>query len=425
MTILIAIGKRSEVIKTAPIIRELRKRRRSFILVDVQQEKGWFMKGSHYLELNYPKPHYTVKFEGSSVKKLTYNLLDILEDEEPDYVMATGYSKTILAASIAANMVNLPFLHVESGHRTYNLKDEDEIRRQIIDSLSTICYASTKTACSTLLEEGMPGNQVIHTGSTAIDSLVEFLGSARERSQIIEELELNNEEFSIITLRKPENISEEALREVLNAIRSLDEFFVMPLHSEAREALHRLGLYEEFLNTSNILMVEPLDYLDFIALEYSANIVVTDSGTVSEEAAYLSKPLVILGETTRNELVDNGLALRSNLIEKDMVEKIKLAKESRGKSRKSAARILGNGTASEIIAEHVVNSKIVSNPRVKFNYSLGFPSFKVIELDKPLKEIPSFIGMNSCLISAVRNRVLVKDPQEIPEEALIFTPEQT
>ena len=334
MKLLITIGRRSEIIKTAALIEELRKRGIKFVLVDVQQDRGWFMKGAHYLYLRYPKPHHVIKFTGPDIESSTMELFDIINEERPTYVIAAGHSKTVLSTAIASNIAKVPFLHIESGYRTYDLNDEEEIRRHLIDSFSSICYAPTRNAYENLLNEGYDRDKVNLAGSTVVDVLLRFADIAREDPKILGELDLKGDEYCLLTLHKPINVTKNRLNELLKAIESVDKFFIMPVHPETKYMLRSANLYDKFFKADNILMLEPLDYIDFITLELFSSLVITDSGTVSEEAACLGKPVLILGKPTRMELIKEGVALVSDLKKDDIREKIEKMSKLNVKSKR-------------------------------------------------------------------------------------------
>ena len=416
MKVLITIGKRSEIIKTAPVIDELRKKSVSTILVDVQQQKGWFMKGSHYMDLDFQKPDYTIEFKESDLENLLDELFNIVCEEKPIYLISSGGSITTLATTIVSQMAKVPFLHIESGYRTYNLDSSEEVRRHLIDAFSSLCFAPSRLSYVNLMSEGIKNDQIFLTGSTVIDTLVRYIDFARSHSKILEELELVDEDFSLITLHKKENVTETKLRELLSALKSIDHFFVMPVHPETGKFMKKTTLYDEFLELENLLMIEPLDYIDFIALESSSKFVITDSGTVSEESSFLGKPTIIVGETTRVELINEKLALNIDLSKEEILKKVKEVDRIKVK-RVKVARIYGSGYASEKIADLIERARITFNPKLRYDTRLSFPKTTVIDLENSKKPLTV---TDFTLVSAIKGKKPVQGLADNPTKLLIL-----
>ena len=420
MKILVIVGKRSEIIKTAPIIEELSKNKIPFSLVDVQEQKGWFMKGSHFLDLDYPSPDFTVKFDANSFQSLVSDLADIMCEEEPDCVISSGASETTCAAVLASNLLKIPFVHIEAGYRTYDLTSRAEIRREVIDALSTYCFAPTRSAFSNLLIEGFNRSRVFLSGSTVIDSLTKLLDFARTNSQILEELDLENEPYCLITIHKPENITENRMRVLLEVLQSVDCYFVMPTHPNTHKLLKESGIYDDFMSLENLLMIEPLGYVDFLALEYSSQFVITDSGTVMEESAFLGKPVVFVGIPERRELIEQGISFFSELNKKEILIRIKKAREAKV-SRSKIYRIFGYGNASEKIVDQLNRIELHYSPKIGSEIAGKLINFRVISVSEPLNQLRERFG--SKLLTAVRDRKLITDPKISPSHILIIESE--
>ncbi|MFQ5710991.1 MAG: non-hydrolyzing UDP-N-acetylglucosamine 2-epimerase [Candidatus Geothermarchaeales archaeon] len=377
-------GKRSEIIKIAPILRALRRKKINPITIDVSQHRGWLMKGSFYLELGYPKPNYTLEYgagvRGGDVFHICDELSKIISEDKPDYVVAAGASDTVLAAARASVTLEKPFLHVESGYRSYDLECHEEINRQFVDGVSTFHYAPTRRAYDNLMLENVSSDRAVEVGSTVIDSLTRFLPFSRRRSEILDELDVSKNEYLLLTLHKEENIAPSLLTQLLRALRALDHVVVFPMHPETRGAMKRFSLYKDFSDLENLLILEPLDYLDFLKLEENARLVLTDSGEVCEEATFLEKPLLILGKTVeRPEPLEAGAALLSPLDRASIIGGVKRLLDADLRSVFRRVRFaFGRGEASERISDHILRGEIeYLPPRITLDKPLFYKIFYI------------------------------------------------
>ncbi|NIM44440.1 MAG: UDP-N-acetylglucosamine 2-epimerase (non-hydrolyzing) [Nitrososphaeria archaeon] len=361
MRVLLVTGKRSEVIKMAPVFEALKAVGITPITLDVSQHKGWLMKGSLYLELRYPKPNYNIKYEKNvdyGISHIITQLKEIIIKDVPDAVIAAGASETTLAAAESSNELKIPFLHVESGYRSRIPESNGEMNRQMIDRLSSFLYAPTEKACSNLLMEEVPKDRFLKVGSTLIDSLTRFLPFSKKHSEILEELGISEQEYLLLTLHKRENISQDKLAHLLKGIKELDHTTVFPVHPVTRQAMKAYTLYDNFSGLENLLLTEPLDYIDFLKLEESSRLIMTDSGEVCEEATFHEKPLLILGDfPERLEPIESGTALTSPMESASILNNLAKLMETDLRD-KHVKFIFGEGDASKKIADHLRKGEI-------------------------------------------------------------------
>ncbi len=386
MNILCIVGTRPGIIKMAPLIQALKKRAQPPYLVDVGQDKGWFMKGVLYLDLKLPKPTYRIEYKaGEDISQVAEKLSEVVQECDPDFLVASGDSETALASAHSSIKTGKPLLHMESGFRNYDLSQEGEMNRQIIDRLSSFYFTSTSRACENLLMEGVLERYVSKTGSTLIDTLKTTVTRAKKYSKILDELELTQGEYLFLTFFKEGNLSPHRLRLLLRLLEHLEDLIVCPLHPLAKEAMIVSDLYDEFMDIDNLLMTEPLDYLDYIKLLGEARIVLTDSNGVCEEASYLEKPMLFLGKKTlRPEPVETGTAYLMDLDGEIVLDALdKLKKIDQEKLFRRVKYTYGFGDASERIADLITHKDFLYRTPSTKNLLKPY-LFEMIDLDKGL-----------------------------------------
>ncbi len=315
MRLLATVGTRPEIIKMAPIL-EVLNRKKSFdvVLVHTGQHYDWNMSGIFFKEFNLPEPDIHLGVGSSSQSRQTAAVMvgieEALRKYRPDLVISVGDTNSVVGTAMASVKEEVPFVHVEAGLRSYDFSMPEEINRRIADHIATFNMAPTERAKVNLLEEGISPSKVFLTGNTIVDAVKRMLPLA-DRSRVLEELELTKEDpILLVTVHRKENVEKEyRLGGIVKALRKLDEFVVVwPLHPRTEAALKRFNLLDDLLSAKHIILIEPLSYLDFLKLLASSQIVATDSGGVQEEAVTLKIPCVILrNNTERPEVIDLGL----------------------------------------------------------------------------------------------------------------------
>lgn len=227
--------------------------------------------------------------------KAIMRIEEILIQEKPDVVIVYGDTNATLAGSLAAVKLHLPVAHVEAGLRSFNRRMPEEINRVVTDAVSDFLFCPTPTAVSNLKKEGRE-KRVIHTGDILLDTLQYFLPLARERSDIINRLRLNDESFWLLTLHRPANVDEvRIVKRVLEALsKSNYPRTIFPCHPRAARSLSKLSAGE----LNHIDIIPPVSYLDMLILEEHAELLLTDSGGVQREAFFLARPCLTLREET-------------------------------------------------------------------------------------------------------------------------------
>ena len=221
-------------------------------------------------------------------------LESVLTDETPDWVVVFGDTNSTLAGALAAAKLRLPLAHVEAGLRSFDRSMPEEINRIVADHCSDLLFCPTETAIEQLAREGLSERAHL-TGDIMYDSLLQHLPLIEERSGIIERLGLAPGGYALATVHRASNTDDPAaLGRILEALAQLDEPVVFPMHPRARLALVSADLE----TAANVQVIEPVGYLEMLALERTARMVLTDSGGVQKEAYLLGVPCVTLREET-------------------------------------------------------------------------------------------------------------------------------
>ncbi|MEI6563423.1 MAG: UDP-N-acetylglucosamine 2-epimerase (non-hydrolyzing) [bacterium] len=326
----VIFGTRPEAIKLAPVILALKKERgiRCRVCVTAQHRQmldqvlGIFGIAPD-VDLNLMKRNQTLA--GLTSRAITA-VDGFLAREKPDLVLVQGDTTTVLSASLAAFYHHIPVGHVEAGLRTGNLQSPwpEELNRILTTRIAALHFAPTQRNRETLLKEGIPDNSIVVTGNTVIDALFLALDKAKKKQPHIPSLpdflnlksEISDLRPSIvlITGHRRENFGE-GFENICKAIARLARHFpkihfVYPVHlnPRVREPVMRLlGSSAPRPKFTNIHLIEPLDYLSFVALMARSHLILTDSGGVQEEAPSLGKPVIVMRDTTeRPEAVMAG-----------------------------------------------------------------------------------------------------------------------
>ena len=322
MKIFSIVGARPQFIKLAPLSAALAADHEE-IMVHTGQHYDYAMSGQMFLDLGIRKPdiHLEVQKDNSTVQvaemilKLEKEILRIA----PDIVLVFGDTNSTLAGSLAAEKCGIPLIHIEAGLRSFNRAMPEELNRVTADHIASYLFAPSPTAVSNLHKEGLMDN-VFLTGDIMVDTLSSNLDIALKNSNILEQLGLGKNEYYLLTLHRNYNVDDAAmLVHILQQLGRLEQTIVFPVHPRTRKMLH-----PNFDMPPNILVTEPLGYLDFINLENFAAKIITDSGGIQKEAYLLKKPCITLrSETEWVETVEEKWNLLVRPSDPGMVTKIR------------------------------------------------------------------------------------------------------
>ncbi|MBO4263443.1 MAG: UDP-N-acetylglucosamine 2-epimerase (non-hydrolyzing) [Bacteroidales bacterium] len=330
--LLTVIGARPQIIKAAAISRAVRGP------FSGQVEEKILHTGQHYDanmsdvffgELGIPQPDFNLGVgsgrHGEQTARMIAGIEAVLLQEHFDGVILYGDTNSTLAGAVAASKLHVPVFHVEAGLRSFNMAMPEEVNRIVCDQLSSILFAPTETACRNLMREGFgdsparfPGGKkrlVCRSGDVMYDNSLYFSALAQKRSRIFEQAGVAPEQYILATIHRDHNTDEPArltaiFRALLDIAEEAGTKVVLPLHPRTAKMLPgnvEHSVFARLENSRHILRIPPASFLDMIALEKNASLVMTDSGGVQKEAFFFARPCIILRpETEWVEIIEHG-----------------------------------------------------------------------------------------------------------------------
>jgi len=302
------VGARPQFIKAAAISRVLRERHRE-VLVHTGQHYDYEMSGIFFDGLDLPVPDVNLGVGSGSHGAQTGAMLKAIEDvllaERPDWLLIYGDTNSTMAGALAASKLQVPVAHVEAGLRSFNRRMPEEINRVVADHLSALLVCPSDTAVKNLAAEGIT-RSVHQVGDVMLDVMNWARQNLTSRpSGILGRLGVTAGKYLLATVHRSENTDDPAqLRNILNSFNCAGEPIVFPVHPRARKIMGQSGLSV----APHVQLIDPVGYLDMVALTGSARLVLTDSGGLQKEACWLHVPCVTLrNETEWVETVESGL----------------------------------------------------------------------------------------------------------------------
>lgn len=293
-------GTRPNFVKIAPVIEQLRARLPGARHVGVHtgQHYDRAMSDVFLAELSVPAPDHLLGVGSGTHGAQTARALERLErvmlDDPPDIVIVPGDVNSTLAAALAAAKLGIPIAHIESGLRSFDWTMPEEINRVLVDRLCRWCFTHSPEARKNLTREGISNDRVFEVGNTMIDSLVRMRVRI-DQSDIHRRLGIPGSGYLLVTLHRPALVDGPLLADVLAELDGLSRHYpvVFPMHPRTR------ARSSEFRASENSLhLIDPVGYVDFLALENHARAVITDSGGVQEETTFLGVPCFTLRDST-------------------------------------------------------------------------------------------------------------------------------
>lgn len=330
--VMLVFGTRPEAIKMAPLVKEFQMDEENFkTIVCVTGQHREML--DQVLQIFDIKPDYDLNImkQGQDLYDVTARVLtgmrDVLQEVLPDVVLVHGDTTTSAAAALAAFYQQIPVGHVEAGLRTHNIYSPwpEEMNRQITGRIATYDFSPTPLSKDNLLKEGISESKITVTGNTVIDALYWVVDKIKNSATLNEELKCalakagydterlsNGKKLVLITGHRRENFGDgfihmcSAIRDLKNKYTDVDFVYPMHLNPNVRKPIHEV-FGEDLSNLDNMFFIEPLEYLTFVYLMEKANIVLTDSGGIQEEAPGLGKPVLVMRDTTeRPEALSAG-----------------------------------------------------------------------------------------------------------------------
>ncbi len=309
LKILNIVGARPNFMKIAPIHREMRGRANEFqpLIVHTGQHYDQAMSDSFFRDLGIPPPDYHLEVGSHSHAVQTARIMTAFEpivlQEKPDWVLVVGDVNSTIACALVCAKLGVKIAHVEAGLRSRDRSMPEEINRILTDAISDLLLTTSPDADENLKAEGVAADKIKFVGNVMIDSLFYSLKLA-ENSGVREDLNLVGTDYAVVTLHRPSNVDDEnVFGGLLDALGSISEKLpiIFPVHPRTRANIERFG-FADRIEKSNIKLIEPLGYLDFMRLYSGAKLVLTDSGGLQEETTALSIPCLTLRENTERPI---------------------------------------------------------------------------------------------------------------------------
>lgn len=357
---LTVVGARPQFIKAAAVSRVVASNPQmdiAEVMVHTGQHYNDNMSQVFFEELNIPTPTYNLAVAGGQHGEMTGRMMQALEpvmlDERPDWVLVYGDTNSTLAGALVAAKLNIPIAHVEAGLRSFNMRMPEEVNRILADRVSRMLFCPTTAAVENLRTEGL--TKGVHlVGDVMYDVALHYAAIAKERGGCLRHHALPQSGYVLVTCHRAENTDNlTRLAAIFSALGDIAQQMpvVIPLHPRTRKAAAEAGLMSLL---DKCLVTDPLSYLNMVALEQDAAVIVTDSGGVQKEAFFFRVPCVTVREETEwVETVELGwnclVAAKADQIARAVLG-----------ARKPSASIgalapYGSGTAALAIAKHLTS----------------------------------------------------------------------
>jgi UDP-N-acetylglucosamine 2-epimerase (non-hydrolysing) len=348
MHILHVVGARPNFMKAAPVLHALRKRSAvQQTLVHTGQHYDANMSDVFFSQLEIPSPDVNLGIGSGSHAQQTAEIMSRFEpivlERKPDVVLVYGDVNSTVAAALASAKLGIRVGHVEAGLRSFDWSMPEEINRVVTDRLADLLFTPSEDGDRNLVQEGVPAEKIFRVGNVMIDSLVRLLPAAMRCPR-------NGfpQCYALVTLHRPSNVDDsKTLKSILQSLLEIhqDLAVVFPVHPRTRQRIEEFGL-----NAGNLHLIGPLPYVEFLALQHGAAVVITDSGGIQEETTYMGVPCLTLRNNTERPVT---VSLGTNVIvgqERDKLS-LELSKILAGKAKKGTIPPLWDGHAGERIAD--------------------------------------------------------------------------
>lgn len=349
--ILHVVGARPNFVKAAPVLRAIRKKGLRQTLVHTGQHYDRNMSDVFFTELEIPEPDFNLEVGSGSHAWQTAEIMrcfeSVVTERRPDIVLVYGDVNSTVAAALVCSKLLIPVGHVEAGLRSFDRTMPEEVNRIVTDRLSDVLFTPSEDGDMNLKREGVSAEAIHRVGNVMIDSLIRLLPAAKNcpRNAV-------PERFALVTLHRPSNVDDSRnLQRVLQSLIEVSEQIdiIFPLHPRTRQRIKESGIAAERLH-----LFEPMPYIEFLALQSRAAVVITDSGGIQEETTYLGVPCLTLRTNTERPIT---VEIGTNVLVGD--DKSRLYTELNnilaGKGKKGMIPPLWDGHAGERIAQVIAS----------------------------------------------------------------------
>jgi len=328
LKVMTIVGTRPELIKMSRVIAEFDRHTRH-ILVHTGQNYDYELNQVFFDDLGIRKPDYFLEAVGETVAQTIARVIEkadeVLEREKPDALMLYGDTNSCLSV-ISAKRRKIPVFHMEAGNRCFDQRVPEELNRKVLDHLSDINLVLTEHARRYLLAEGIRPETIIKTGSH-MHEVLEYYMPQVEKSEVLQRMGLEAGQYFLVSVHREENVdTPENLLDMVNTFNALAETYDMPVivstHPRTRKRLDALQLGEL---SPHIHFLKPFGFCDYIKLQLEAYCVVSDSGTITEEASLLNLPAITIRNAhERPEGMDVGTLIMSGLKSQRVLDAVRV-----------------------------------------------------------------------------------------------------
>lgn len=355
--IVTVVGARPQFIKAAAVSRIISQTDGlKEMLLHTGQHFDANMSDVFFQELGIPEPGVNLGIGSLSHGAMTGRQLEKIEqvllERRPAAMLVYGDTNSTLAGALAAAKLGIPVAHVEAGLRSWNRAMPEEVNRVLTDHVSDMLFPPTRDATQNLAAEGITQN-VFEVGDVMLDTARFVAQMADARSSILERLSLMDKRFRLCTLHRQENTDDlSRLEAIFSALRrfAAEASLVLPLHPRTKKVLRANGTFDAW--TKGLTIIDPVGFVDIVALLQGAEMVVTDSGGLQKEAYFHNSPVLILrDETEWTDLLRLGWARLAKPISDDAI--VDAAEQLLGQERNTSEAPYGDGHAAEKIVAHL------------------------------------------------------------------------
>jgi UDP-N-acetylglucosamine 2-epimerase (non-hydrolysing) len=345
------VGARPNFMKAAPVLEALQTRGVTQVLVHTGQHYDAALSDVFFQQLGMPQPDVNLGVGSGSHAQQTAAIIQqfepVLQEHQPDCVIVYGDVNSTIATALVASKLGVKIAHVEAGLRSFDRSMPEEINRILTDQLADLLFTPSEDGDQHLAKEGISASKIFLVGNVMIDTLVRMKPAIDSAAK-----PLQGRKFVLVTLHRPANVDDfDWLARMFSALRSLaaDTEVVFPVHPRTRERLKSLPPSA----TSGLRLIDPLPYVEFLAHQKTARLVITDSGGVQEETTYLGIPCITVRDNTERPIT---ITVGTNqLVGRDVAKVGAAAQEVlSGKARSGGIPPLWDGKAAERIADVLV-----------------------------------------------------------------------
>lgn len=306
---MLVVGTRPNFIKITQFEKEISNYKSDIklIIVHTNQHYDTNMSDIFFTQLSLKKPEFLLIDSATPSKQIGSIIIELEKaviKHKPDALMVVGDVNSTLAGAIVGNKTNTCLFHLESGLRSFDKEMPEETNRLITDLVADYFFVTEQSGYDNLIKAGKLPEQIHFVGNTMIDTLVAF-DAEIQKNNILEELNLVNKNFVLMTMHRPSNVdTKERLLILLNIINKVAEnnFLVLPLHHRTKNSLIKHQLFDELNSNPKVIITDALNYLAFQKLIATCNYVLTDSGGIQEETTFRQVPCLTLRENTERPI---------------------------------------------------------------------------------------------------------------------------